>query len=69
MWGSLYISTTENLTQMKDLINLMRQELFISTTNALFLFNVMQGVRLFADFDVDERLSKFDETRIIHKHN
>ena len=36
MWGSLYFSTTENLTQMKDLINLMRQELFISTTNALF---------------------------------
>ena len=29
----------------------------------------MQGVRLLADFDVDERLSKFDETRIIHKHN
>ena len=29
----------------------------------------MQGVRLFADFDVDERLNKFDETRIIHKHN
>ena len=27
----------------------MRQELFISITNALFLFNVTQGVRLFAD--------------------
>ena len=54
---------------MKDLINLMRQELFLSTTNALFLFNVMQGVRLFADFDANERLNKFHETRIIHKHN